>query len=79
MKYKTHGVCCTEIDFEVENNIIKSVEFKNGCAGNTAGIAKLIVGMSVDDVIEKLEGTRCGFRETSCPDQLAKALKSIKE
>lgn len=79
MKYKTTGVCCSEIDIEVENEIIKSLKFKNGCAGNTAGIAKLVIGMRVDEVIKKLEGTTCGFRATSCPDQLAKALKSLKE
>lgn len=79
VKYKTHGVCCSEINFIVENDVIKSVEFVNGCAGNTAGISKLVAGMSVDDVIEKLEGTTCGFKATSCPDQLALALKSIKE
>lgn len=79
IRYKTHGVCSSEIILEVENKIIKSVEFINGCAGNTAGIAKLAAGMSVDEVIAKLEGTKCGFKETSCPDQLANALKSIRE
>lgn len=79
MKYKTSGVCCSEISFEVADNIIQSVCFKGGCAGNTAGISKLVVGMTVDDVIEKLEGTTCGYRATSCPDQLSKALKGLKE
>lgn len=75
MTYKTSGVCCSEITFEVEDNIIKKVDFKGGCSGNTSGIARLVVGMSVDDVITRLEGTTCGFKSTSCPDQLSKALK----
>ncbi len=75
MIYKTSGVCCTEISFEVENNIVKNVTFKGGCSGNTAGISRLVAGMPVDEVIAKLEGTKCGHRATSCPDQLTKALK----
>ena len=63
---------------EAENGVITSVEFIGGCAGNTAGIAKLVRGMKVDDVIRLLEGTTCGKRPTSCPDQLAKALKQLK-
>jgi uncharacterized protein (TIGR03905 family) len=75
MIYKTSGVCCTEINFEVEDNIVKSVQFKGGCAGNAAGLAKLIAGMPIDEVISRLEGTKCGYKSTSCPDQLSKALK----
>ncbi len=75
MIYKTSGVCCTEIKFEVEDNIVKSVQFKGGCSGNSAAIAKLVSGMTIDDVISRLEGTRCGYKSTSCPDQLTKALK----
>lgn len=75
MIYKTRGTCCSEIRFEIEDNIIKSVQFKGGCNGNLQGIASLVVGMNKDDVIHKLEGTRCGMKSTSCPDQLAKALK----
>lgn len=77
MIYKTSGVCCTEINIEIEDEsgIIKSVQFKNGCAGNTSGLSRLLVGMKADDVIERLEGTSCGRKSTSCPDQLAKALK----
>lgn len=78
MVYKTKGTCSQAIKVEVENDIITSVQFVGGCAGNTAGISKLVVGMNVDDVIGKLEGTLCGTRPTSCPDQLAKALKQIK-
>lgn len=75
MIYKTSGVCCTEIYFEIEDNIVKSVQFKGGCSGNSTGISKLVAGMSIDDVISRLEGTKCGYRSTSCPDQLCKALK----
>lgn len=75
MVYKPFGVCCSEISFEVEDNIIKKVNFKGGCSGNTSGISKLVTGMPVDEVISKLEGTRCGYKSTSCPDQLTKALK----
>ncbi len=75
MTFKTSGVCCSEISFEVEDNIIKSVKFTGGCSGNASGVSKLVEGMSVDDVISRLEGTTCGPRLTSCPDQLTKALK----
>lgn len=75
MIYKTSGVCSTEINFEIEDNIIKSVSFKGGCSGNSKGISRLVAGMTVDEVIKKLEGTKCEFRPTSCPDQLSKALK----
>ncbi len=77
MVYKTSGVCSSEINFEIDekNDTIKSVSFKNGCAGNAFGLSKLLIGMKVDDVISRLEGTPCGFKTTSCPDQLAKALK----
>lgn len=77
--YKTFGTCSVQINFEVEDNIVKSVEFVGGCNGNTKGISKLVVGMNIDDVIAKLEGIRCGIRPTSCPDQLAKALKEYKD
>ncbi|HEX3077376.1 MAG TPA: TIGR03905 family TSCPD domain-containing protein [Lachnospiraceae bacterium] len=76
MKFKTSGVCCHEIEIEIDNNVVQKVTFLGGCSGNTQGIAKLVEGMPVEDVIERLEGLKCGFRSTSCPDQLAKALKS---
>lgn len=79
MNYKTKGVCSREINFEIDGDTIKSVEFVGGCAGNTAGISKLVVGMSVNDVIDKLEGVKCGVRPTSCPDQLANALKEYQK
>lgn len=75
MTYKTSGVCSKEITFEVEDGIVKSVNFIGGCAGNTSGISNLVSGMPVEEVIKRLEGIKCGFRPTSCPDQLAKALK----
>jgi uncharacterized protein TIGR03905 len=75
MTYKTSGVCSSEISFEVEDNIVKKVAFKGGCPGNTIGIANLVIGMTVDEVIARLEGTKCGYKSTSCPDQLSQALK----
>ncbi len=77
--YKTQGTCSREIEIELEDNKIKDVSFVGGCNGNLKGISALVKGMDVDEAIEKLEGINCGMRKTSCPDQLAKALKSIKE
>lgn len=78
MNFKPNGICCKEIIFDVEDNIVKNVQFINGCSGNTQGIAKLVEGMPVDEVISRLEGIQCGFKPTSCPDQLAQALKEVK-
>lgn len=78
MRFKTNGTCAQFIDIETENGIVTDVKFVGGCSGNTQGVAKLVVGMKIDDVIEKLRGIRCGYRNTSCPDQLAKALEEIK-
>ena len=79
MKYATSRTWSREIDFEVDNNnIVTSCEFIGGCMGNTQGVARLVVGRSVDDVIKTLEGINCGNRGTSCPDQLAQALKAYK-
>ena len=78
MRYQTKGTCSTSIDVEVENDIVKFVEFFGGCNGNLKGIASLVTGMPVDDAITKLKGIRCGFKATSCPDQLAQALKEAK-
>ena len=75
--YKTHGTCSQEIQFDVKDNIITEVKFIRGCAGNTQGVARLAVGMSVDDVIERLKGVQCR-NGTSCPDQLAQALIQYK-
>lgn len=75
MIYKPTGVCSKEINIELDGDTIKSVKFTGGCSGNTQGVAALVAGMKVSDAISRLEGIRCGIRETSCPDQLAKALK----
>lgn len=77
--YNTKGVCSSTITFDVEDGIVCSVQFRGGCNGNLKGIAALCEGMKIDDVIERLEGIRCGFKPTSCPDQLALALKKVKE
>lgn len=76
--YRTQGVCSRAINFEVENGILKDVNFEGGCNGNLKGIGQLVEGMKVDDVIEKLENIKCGFKNTSCPAQLAEALKLYK-
>jgi uncharacterized protein (TIGR03905 family) len=73
--YSPKGVCSSQINFEVENGIVKNVRFTRGCNGNTQGIAALVEGMRAEDVISKLKGTNCSGRGTSCPDQLAKALE----
>ena len=75
MIYKPTGVCSKEINIELDGDVIKSVKFTGGCSGNTQGVAALVAGMKVSDAISRLEGIRCGIRETACPDQLAKALK----
>ena len=75
MRYKTMGTCSSAIDFEVEDGRVKDVKFIGGCSGNTQGVSKLVEGMMVEEVISRLEGIKCGFKSTSCPDQLAKALK----
>lgn len=77
-EYKTSGTCAGKIVLDIENGIVESVRFIGGCHGNTQGIAKLVEGMSVDEVIARLEGIRCGMKSTSCPDQLAKALIAAK-
>lgn len=78
MKHKTSGTCAREIQFEVEDNIVTSCQFIGGCQGNSQGVANLVVGRKVDDVISVLEGIDCEERGTSCPDQLATALKKYK-
>ena len=73
--YKTKGVCSSLIEFEIEDDIVKNVQFKGGCNGNTQGVARLAEGRSKEELISILDGIKCGFRQTSCPDQLAQALK----
>lgn len=79
MIYIPKGVCSRQIDIELEDGKVKSVEFVGGCSGNTQGVSALVRGMDVDEAIERLEGIDCRGRGTSCPDQLAKALKAAKE
>ena len=74
-EYKTKGTCSQKIFFDVEDGKVLNVKFLGGCSGNLQGISSLVEGMDIDTVIQKLEGIRCGFKPTSCPDQLAKALK----
>lgn len=75
--YKTQGTCSAQINIAVEGNKVEEVEFFGGCNGNLQGIAQLVKGMDIEEVISRLEGIRCGFKATSCPDQLAQALKLI--
>lgn len=75
MTYTTQGVCSQKIDFEIVDNKVHNVKFTGGCNGNTQGVAALIEGMDVNEAISRIEGIRCGFRQTSCPDQLSIALK----
>lgn len=77
-EYKTKGTCSREILFEVEDGKVKNVQFVGGCNGNLKGIGALVEGMSIDDVIARVEGISCGMKSTSCPDQLAQALKAAK-
>ena len=77
MRYQTKGTCSSAIDVEVKDGIIESVIFTGGCNGNLKGIAALVKGMEVKDAIERLSGITCGFKSTSCPDQLAKALEAF--
>ncbi|MBP3925811.1 MAG: TIGR03905 family TSCPD domain-containing protein [Clostridium sp.] len=78
MRYKTQGVCSREIQFDVVDNKVTNVQFVGGCSGNTQGVARLVEGMDIDEVISRVDGINCGFRPTSCPDQLARALKAYK-
>ncbi len=73
--YKTEGTCSQQINFELEGGVIKSVEFIGGCPGNLQGITNLVTGMKAEDVISRCEGVQCGYKPTSCPDQLSRALK----
>ena len=78
--YVTSGVCSRQIDIDIDdNNVITACRYTGGCNGNTQGVARLVEGMEVDIAIAKLEGITCGFKNTSCPDQLAKALSQFME
>ncbi|MBD5244014.1 MAG: TIGR03905 family TSCPD domain-containing protein [Barnesiella sp.] len=75
--YFTNGTCSRRIDIETEDGVIKSVRFEGGCHGNLQGISSLVVGMRPEEVVERLDGICCGTKPTSCPDQLARALREI--
>ena len=73
--YQTEGTCCRQIELEVDGDVVKSVRFLGGCHGNLQGIARLVEGMNVADVVSRLSGIRCGMKPTACPDQLSLALR----
>lgn len=77
IEYKTKGTCSRMISVEIEDGVITDCKFHGGCAGNTQGVASLVKGMKAEDAIQKMKGIRCGFKETSCPDQLARALEEL--
>lgn len=77
MRYKTQGVCSSAIDIELKDGVIESVQFTGGCNGNLKGICALVKGMTAEEAIKRLNGITCGFKSTSCPDQLARALESM--
>lgn len=76
-QYSTQGTCSYQIDLDVEDSVIKDIQFYGGCDGNLQGICSLVCGMKVEDVLPKIEGIRCGMKTTSCPDQLARALRQV--
>ncbi len=78
MEFKTQGVCSRAIHFDVKEDKVVNVSFVGGCSGNTQGVARLVEGMNIDEAIRRLDGIQCGPRSTSCPDQLARALKQYK-
>ena len=78
VEYKTSGTCSRMIHIDIEDGVVTDCSFVGGCAGNTKGVAALCTGLTVDEVINRLSGIRCGFKSTSCPDQLAKALSEYK-
>ncbi|MDR2360557.1 MAG: TIGR03905 family TSCPD domain-containing protein [Oscillospiraceae bacterium] len=77
--YKTRGTCASKINIETDGDIVRSVEFEGGCNGNLAGISKLVAGLPISLVIDRLSGIRCGLKPTSCPDQLSKALSELSQ
>lgn len=79
IEYKTHGTCSRAVIIDVEDGVITDCRFVGGCSGNTQGVAALVKGMSVEEAINRLGGIKCGMKNTSCPDQLAKALASVQE
>ena len=78
-KFRPQGVCSQEMIIDIEEGIIKKAKIIGGCAGNTVGLTQLLVGMTVEEAIKRLKGIPCGYRITSCPDQLAKGLEEIQK
>ena len=78
MRFQTRGVCSSAIDFDVVDNKVTNVRFQGGYSGNTQGVAALVEGMNIDEAIKRMKGIKCGFKPTSCPDQLATALEQYK-
>ncbi len=78
ISYTTQGTCSRQIEITCENDTIESVQFLGGCSGNTQGVAALVIGMNIDEAIKRIKGIKCGFKPTSCPDQLAIALEKLK-
>lgn len=78
MRFQTRGVCSSAIDFDVVDNKVTNVRFQGGCSGNTQGVTALVEGMDIDEAIKRMKGIKCGFKPTSCPDQLATALEQYK-
>lgn len=77
--YRTSGTCCKIIHLEIEGDSIKDVSFAGGCNGNLQGLCALVRGLKIKDVLSRLEGIRCGMKQTSCPDQLCHAIRSLEE
>lgn len=73
--YKTKGVCSRSIDLTIEEGVVTNIQFEGGCSGNTQGVAKLALGMKTEDIVKNLKGIKCGYKESSCPDQLAIAIE----
>ena len=79
IEFKTKGTCSSKVIVTVDDGIVTACKFVGGCSGNTQGVCALVKGMNVDEAIEKIKGIRCGFKNTSCPDQLALALEELKK
>lgn len=77
LEYKTRGTCSRQVNIEVEDGVVTACSFVGGCSGNTQGVASLVIGMKIEDAVARLKGIKCGFKPTSCPDQLALALEKI--
>jgi uncharacterized protein (TIGR03905 family) len=77
--YQPRGVCSRKITFELDNGIVRNVRFTGGCSGNTQGVAMLVDGMPADEIVRRLRGIKCGWKDTSCPDQLATAIEQAQE